>query len=321
MSEKNEPKTPETESAAPADPFAGFVSESSHEEVSEETPVPEQGQKDEEAAKEDKKAPEKEPDGAKGKVVSKKTFDERVAAITAKRHEEARARTAAETRVAELEARLAALEGKKTQASDQLTQPAEGAKANPDAPDPEKFEYGEVDPRYVAALARYEAKQELAEDRRKNDEARQAEAAARKEQDIQQKLDAHIRKGVEAYDDFEAAYAALDAIETPVAPETAELLLKSDYAADMLYHLGKNIAEAAEVAKSSPIEQALYLGKLEARFAAEKGDKQEIKKPEPTVSKAPPPPETRARGSDGKFSVNDDTDDFAAFEAKYSKGG
>lgn len=321
MSENNETSAQVSESDTQDDPFAGFVSESSHEEVSEEAAVPEQEQKTEETPKDDKKAPEQEQEDSKGKVVSKKTFDERVAAITAKKHEEARARTAAEARVAELEARLAALEGKNTQNSDQLTQGAEDAKSDPDAPDPNKFDFGEVDPRYVAALARYEAKKELAEERRKNDEARQAEAAARKEQDIQQKLDAHIRKGVEAYDDFETAYAALDAIETPIAAETAELLLKSDYAADMLYHFGKNVAEAAEVAKRSPLEQALYIGKLEARFAAEKGDKQETKKPEPKVSKAPTPPETRARGSNGQYTVSDDTDDFAAFEAKYSKGG
>lgn len=315
MSEKTETNAA-AQDAAPENPFEGFTTESSHD-TEDAAAAPE---KEQEAAKEAPKAdsaPAKEQGDDKAKSVSKKTFDDRVAAITAKKHEEARARTAAENRVAELEARLAALEGKKTQASDQLTQGAEGAKAASDAPDPEKFEYGEVDPRYVAALARHEAKQELAEERRKNDAARQAEAAARQEQDIQQKLETQIRKGVEAYDDFEAAYTALDAIETPIAAETAKLLIESEYAADLLYHFGKNIAEATEVAKKSPIEQARYLGKLEARFAAERAAASGEKKTETKVSKAPPPPETRARGSSGQFEVADDTEDFAAFEKKY----
>jgi hypothetical protein len=315
MSEKNVSNATDGVVEAAKDPFEGFIVESSHDKGEEGAPAQEQT-----ASKEAEKAsvaPDKEQGAEDNKKPAKKTVDDRIAEITAKRRQAEREAAESAKKVSDLEARLAALESKRASDSDQLTQPAEGAKQDPSAPDPSKFEYGEVDPRYVAALARYEAKQELAEERRKNDEARQADAAARAEQEIAQKLDLQIRRGLEKHDDFETALAALDDIGTPITAEAAQLLVESEYGADLLYYFGKNLAEAEEVAKKSPIEQARHIGKLEARFSAE-ADKATDKKPEAKVSKAPTPPETRVRGSNGQFRVSPDTTDFAAFDAAYN---
>lgn len=318
MSVKNENNEQEQ---VEKDPFEDFVVESSHDKDETDSGEKKEAVVAEEADKDDADKEAAIDDKAGDKKPAKKTVEDRIAEITAKRRQAERDASAAEQRAEELERRLAALEAKKDSDSDQLTQGAGAAKKDPSAPDPEKFEYGEVDPRYVAALARYEAKLELAEQQRKNDETRQAEAAAAAQQELQQKLDNQIRKGVELHEDFEAALAALDEIETPVSDEASRLIVESEYGAQILYHFGKNPKEAAEAVSKSPLEQARIIGRLEAQFAAEakaKEDPAKEKKTDVKVSKAPVPPETRVRGSNGQFRVAPDTDDFAAFDAAYN---
>jgi len=87
------------------------------------------------------------------------------------------------------------------------------------------------------------------------------------------------------------------------------------------YHLANNRDEAKSIAMMHPLEQARAFGRLEARFLAEAAAKVAEPKPEPKVkTDAPEPPTHRARGGGGKFSVDDDTSDFAAFEAKHARG-
>lgn len=50
----------------------------------------------------------------------------------------------------------------------------------------------------------------------------------------------------------------------------AEIIRDSDVGPDIAYHLGKNPAEAAQIAALSPTRQAVELGKLEVRISAPK---------------------------------------------------
>ena len=258
-------------------------------------------------------------------VKKKKTAEERISELTAKRREAERSAKAEKERSAALEERLNALEGKKS-TEDLTTQDPEPT-SELKAPDPadKKYEYGEFDTQYrkdyedyLRQSLRSEIKKEQETERKKAEETRQAEAAAAKQQELGAKLQAHQESGIKEFDDFEDALEALGEIETPIAPETTAMLLESEACPKILYHLGKNPKEAAEIASKSPIEQARYIGKLEARFSADTAAPQE--KPKAKAPQAQTPP-TRARGSGGQFKADDATNDFNAFKSRHAGKG
>jgi len=260
------------------------------------------------------------PEGDADKPKKKKSAEERIAELTAKRREAERAAKDEKARNDALQARLDKLEGKKS--DEPLKQENNDTTSELKAPDPndKKYEYGEFDTqyradydKYIRDSARAEAKKELAEAAKKTDETRQAEAAAAKQQELGAKLLEHEKAGIKEYDDFEDALEALGKIDTQIAPETTVMLLESEQAHRILYHLGKNPKEAAEIAAKSPIEQARYLGKLEAKFSVEKTATPE----KPKTTKAPDPL-TRSRGTNGQFDSDDGTTDFSAFMAKHA---
>jgi hypothetical protein len=65
----------------------------------------------------------------------------------------------------------------------------------------------------------------------------------------------------------------------PITPVMLDIARDSEVGPDLVYHLGKNIPEAARIASLPPHRQAVELGKLEARLTA----------PKP-VPRQPPPP-------------------------------
>lgn len=321
-----------SQETATKDPFEGFTTESTEpdpapaEKAEKAQPADEDAgsaSADKEAAADaaettetegDSKAPDdKEADKKPAKKSAQDRFDE----LTKKRREAERAAAEKDDRIAALEAEIAGLKtaGKKKD----LTEEKPDVKADPDAPKPEDFEFGEFDSRYVSALAAHEAKKIVAAERAKDAETRQADAAAAKAREYGEKLDGHIRSGIEKFEDFESSLEALEKVDGTPSEEARDMILGSEFGAEILYHLGKNPSEAVEMASKSPVEQARYLGKLEAQFSAQKAASTKTEKP--AVTKTPPPPANRVRGADGKFSAADDTDDFAAFEAKHTKKG
>lgn len=56
----------------------------------------------------------------------------------------------------------------------------------------------------------------------------------------------------------------------PITGEMAEVILESEAGPQLAYHLGKNPAEAARIARLNPRLQAAELGKLEARLSSPK---------------------------------------------------
>lgn len=211
----------------------------------------------------------------------------------------------AERRAAEAERRLQELTTKQT--------PAAGDTATHEdvPPDPTKYEYGELDTRYMRDAAKYEARQEFKRlqagvDKRLAEQRQRDEATS-----IQRKLLDVKDRGVSKYDDFEEALEEADAAGAQITPVMAQVFAESDVAEDMIYHLAKHPQEAKKIMGLSPIAQARELGRLETKFA-----KQDTgRKPA-----APAPPNNRPRGVGGKFTVGGDTNDFAAFE-KLAMGG
>lgn len=313
------------------DDFAAFeqsVSKGNNESLSQddaEDAASEQEQEAPEAEAEQEDAPEQEQDEADDgdepeapdddadddKPVKKSTFDKRVKDLTFKRRE-------AERQAAEKDEEIARL--KKAMEEKGLTEDKEAVNEETDPrPDPNDFDIGELDPQFVSALSKWEARQEYSRLRAEDDKKRQSEAAAVRRQELQTKADAQFAQGVSKYEDFEEVLGNLPA-DAKVADETTEALLESEHFADIMYHLGQNPDEAREIASQSPVQQARYIGRLEAKFSSGQDAPTEKSKPKKAPKAAPPV--QRSRGGDGQFTVPADTEDFSAFEKAYgSKKG
>jgi hypothetical protein len=217
-----------------------------------------------------------------------KTAQERIDEITGQKHEATRRAEAAE---AELERIRAA------------RKPAEEPepKKNPDGrPDPEDYDFGIADEKYLEDLTDWKAEQAVQKALGNRDAASSARQA----------VTSFRERATKAFPDGEPAglkaYRALDKVPAAVQ----DVVLVSEVGHKIAEHLGANQPELTRLAGLSPTLQAYELGKLETRFST-------ATPPPNNVSQAPEPPNTTARGAGGRFSVPADTDDFAAFDKQY----
>ena len=193
------------------------------------------------------------------------------------------------------------------------------------APSPADFTYGELDPKYIAAVARFEAKQALSEAREadKKTQEERAQAAAREE--AQTKLTQTIQRGLDKYDDFQDIVDAANRQEWPLSQIVGELMIESPFGHDIAYKLGSDPDLARKVNAMSPAQQAVWFGKQEAVFEAQNppspsADDAPAPKPAAarSVTQAPAPLQHRARGRAGNEVFTADTADFAKFEQMVS---
>lgn len=317
-------------------PFAGFQTEQYKQGEREDAPKGEEQKKEApaeqkkasapgSAAKKEEQQPDDEDDdeddaGADdGAGKPKKPAQKRIGELTRKFREEERLRIAAERRLRELEARGGDDDGesagKPAGTADKKKAPAADEKKDGEKePKPEDYEFGELDSRYIRALARYEADQRFAELEAKREERQQQEQLTAQQRAAQEKFQARIEEGEEKYEDFhEKVVLGAEEGTWPLSQVLGELIVESEVGADIAYHLATNPDEAATVYRQSPLEQARYFGKMEAKFSAAPAAASEKEPAKPKTPKAPAPVDT-PRGRGGKFQVTADTDDFAAFE-------
>lgn len=149
-------------------------------------------------------------------------------------------------------------------------------------PKPKQSDFGDYE-EYQAALSAYHGL--VAMDRR---EAQRIEAEAR----VQHEREKAIRQQGEQEDarnwatqmeDARTRYADFDVValqQAPIDDRMAKMIVQSDVAADIAYHLGKNPHLGTQMAGMSDVEMARAVGRLEAQLSA----------PKPrTVSNAPEP--------------------------------
>lgn len=184
---------------------------------------------------------------------------------------------------------------------------AEGANAADEdvMPDPADYDYGEADPKYLVDLALHTTRKEIAEARLRE----VVEANLRRVEDDWQSKTTAAKEKYPDFDDKVIATAAKG--EWPCSPVVSLGIKTSEVGADIAYHLATNVEEAKRIHALTPIEQARELGKLEGKFAKDPAPRGKI------ATDAPEPAPVRARGAGGQFAVDDDTTDFAAFEAKH----
>jgi hypothetical protein len=238
----------------------------------------------------------------------KKTTQERINELT-------RARREAERTAERLEARLRELERSQEAPPPKEEAPKEEA---PAAPNPDDFDYGEIDPRYISASVAYQTQQSIAAWQREEHARQQTELAERVRREAQDKFAAKVDEGSRKYDDFyEKVVIGAEKGEWPLSDEMGSLLVESDVGDDIAYHLASHPEEAVRVYRQTPVEQARYFGRLEAKFSAERtaATGNGAGKPAKRAPKAPPPVRP-AVGAHGGHEPSAMSDDFLAFERR-----
>lgn len=216
----------------------------------------------------------------------------------------------------EMQAQLEAL---KKPAETPLTEAkAADTKQAVEAPDPAKYQYGELDPQYFKDTARHEAKllfDAAMAEQRQQQELSQREAAAQRKAETLQTTAAKIEQaGASKFDDFmEKVVEGGQNGDYPLTREMFETVTEvaPEFQPDVLYYLASYPDEAEKVAAMNPRQQALWFGRLEAEIKAT------ATKPEPRkATAAPPPPSASPRGSGSKGGVAlDDLNDPRALKA------
>lgn len=249
------------------------------------------------------------------------TAQERINELTRARREEERQRKAAERRLEEAERRLQELskpaaakpEAEKKTAADK--KPAE----DDGAPNPEDYDFGELDSRYIAAVVRYQTEKSVADIQARQEQERSARQAEEAQATAVQKFHTLAEKAAEKYEDYhDIVIIGAQNGEWPLSAELGSLIVDSDVGADIAYHLATHPEEAASVYRQTPVEQARYFGRMEAQFSAEQSAAPGGKPAEKTATaKTPraPAPLKPGSGAGGRPNVTANTDDFAAFEA------
>lgn len=227
-----------------------------------------------------------------------------------------------------LSERLARLEG--VASAGGLTAKS-GTATAPKAPDVKDYEGGEYDARYLADVAKFEARKAVAEAKAEVRTETQQGAATAEQQRIaaafNKARDEFATAASEDYPDFEEVVFSDD---NPVSKVLADLSLDSDYGARILYELAEDHTEAVRVSKLSPARQAAWFGRQEAALEDSSddtdagdggegdGEKEQRSKrqsgPKAKVSNAPAVPDYNARGSGAVPKTSAATPDFAAFE-------
>ena len=250
--------------------------------------------------------------------------------VKAQRSAERRA-DAAEAANKALETRLAALEAGRI--ATPLTDDKKPANNSSNGePDPKKYEYGELDTKYIRDLARWEAKQEIADAAKNQDKKAQTDKQAEQTAEFKALMATFTDKGSEAYDDFdEVVIQGAKDKAWELSDSLGAALLTSDFGTQIAYELASDPKEAKRIAKLPIGRQLAWLGRKEAELeVAGTGAKTEAEKAAEAAAKAAekaasstvreskaPAPVTRARGQGSNSSVSGDTSDFAAFEAQW----
>lgn len=188
---------------------------------------------------------------AEGRPVAKKqTADERIAELVKRAKD-------AEKIAFDLEMKAIAAE-KERLAAAPIT--PEGASVEPD---PKDFVYGEVDTEYLNAVVEHRVSVKLAKSREEFEASKKVDSERQVQASYRTKVEDTMVAGAKAHKDFTdvVSNASFDG-------HLARLVVDSDDAVDIAYHLGNNADELLKVTRAGPEERARIIGRLEGRFSA-----------------------------------------------------
>jgi hypothetical protein len=212
----------------------------------------------------------------------------------------AKPKKTAQERIDELTWKAREAERQRDELLDRLgrQQPQQPAQPEGDGrPNPEQYEYGVSDERYVEDLAGWKAQQI----------ATQSFAQFERQSRVRSMVQTFDQRVAQAFPEGtpEGIQAMRNLPEIP--PAITDVILTSENGPLLADHLGTNTSELRRLSALPPHLQAYELAKIEGRLAAPPS-------PQPkTVSNAPAPaPQVRA--ANGKFQVNLETCSFEDFE-------
>lgn len=238
-----------------------------------------------------------------------------------------KARRAAERRADDLQRQIDEIKaGNATPLTKEKNPSKEGELSAPNPADP-KYQYGELDAKYLADLARFETLKAIEEDRKSQGTRQQTAAETQAVAELKARVTNWAEEAEANYPDFQEV--VMDTLKLPptdpdawpLSPTLGELILESDFGHQIAYDLASDPKEARRVAKLSVGRQAIWFGQKEAEISAGSAAKAtettgaSAVKTVARESKAPIPLRTRLNGSGGNRVPNSATTDFAAFEA------
>lgn len=288
----------------PAETKAGVEQEKVEEQTAEETDAQTDDKQDEAELQEE--IPEKP---------KRKTVQDRIDEVVRQREE---LRRESEAKLAELRAEIEAIKkGNKPADATQVQQPQE---PTPDAVDKDGnpiYALGEFDPQYIKDLTRFTLDQERARSEAEIAEAQRKATVELEQRTLQTQWNERLTNATQEYPDLvekgQALLNGFNNLDDGYAGYLSTVIMSMDKGPDVLYYLANHPEEAVAIVNSGAQKATLALGRIEARFL-----QSEKEAPKPKITKAPPPPNVQARGTNGAFiSVAPDTDDQAAFEAEF----
>lgn len=137
---------------------------------------------------------------------------------------------------------------------------------------------------YIADRAAFAARQQMTQAELQRAEAAVKHAEGGTQQARQEAVNEVLQEGSAKHPDFEVVVKSM-----PLTQDGLSAAMEAENAADVLYHLGKNPAEASRIAQLPPVAQAVEIGILSTRLTPPK--------PKPTSA---PPPINHLRGNSGK---------------------
>lgn len=211
-------------------------------------------------------------------------LQKRLDELTRDKHEAARRADEALNRVAELERKLA--EAKAPPANTSQDQ-----EPTPDAY-PSWEAYEKAQRRWIIDQATKAAKISLLEEQKRDADARSQEESRTKFNDARKRFDDRALEIAPEYEGLDKAIKNLFGNKIPLNDAMAEYIFEgSDKGPEVVFYLDAHPAEAADIAKLTPIKAAAAMARLESKLA---------ETTEKRVSGAPPPPKEvkGGKGSD-----------------------
>jgi hypothetical protein len=264
----------------------------------------------------DEDDPEDKPEPKKEK--RRQSAQERINEITRRAREAERRETALLQRLEALEKSQPTPKQEPT-VKDRLPQDAPAPDAVDENGEP-KYPLGEFDKNFIHDLTEYMFEQKAKE----YEETRTQQEAARQLAAEQDALKNTWTEKVTKYEDDvpEIREHIADLVDTfqGLEPQYGEFLattiMSQDNGPAIMEYLSQNIGEAQKIVASGPYAATLAIGRLDARLDNTKPRPTEEKRNK-RVSNAPEPPKANVKGSKGRTSVREDTDDYAAFKRDF----
>lgn len=249
-------------------------------------------------------------------VKKKQTVQDRINELTRQREEAKREGVAQlEQLRKEFDEKLKALQPEKVVVSEAAEPGPNDIKDNGDP----KYPLGEFDPQYIRDLTRFTLETEQSKIRAASEQDRRTQEVNQQQAVMQTNWNTKLQEATTEYPDLvekgQVLLNGFNDLPSDYAGYLSTVLMSMDQGPAVLYYLSDHPDEARAIVNSGAQKATLALGRIEAKFIEVDAQKKAAK---PKVSKAPPPPQERTRGTNGAFiSVSPDTDDLDAFQAEF----